>query len=258
MRIQKGRVGSQMKVQDFKDTREEEEEATEEEVQVLDYLQKSLEKGHRFTWSNGREAENLVEQRLDSPLRSVWSRCQEDTDKRKERIFRFEKIWVDDPRFRACVARAWSLENAHCPNRIALTSRELISLNKEVGSHTQHLRRLEAKIIESDTWPSTPDNIAKRKDLLTSYDDILRQDEVYWMQRSRALWLKEGDKNATFFHSKASMRQRVNKIKRLKDETGSWVYGQGEQGRSFNNILITFLSPLLLKMLRKICASSCV
>jgi hypothetical protein len=44
------------------------------------------------------------------------------------------------------------------------------------------------------------------------------------MQRSRANWLKHGDRNTTFFHNFASARRKKNFIKKLKDGE-NWVEG---------------------------------
>lgn len=44
-----------------------------------------------------------------------------------------------------------------------------------------------------------------------------------WRQKSKSLWLKEGDQNTKFFHSKASHRKRKNNITRLKDGNGVWT-----------------------------------
>ena len=45
------------------------------------------------------------------------------------------------------------------------------------------------------------------------------------MQRSRANWLSQGDRNTSFFHSFASARRKKNLIKRLKDNNNNWVEG---------------------------------
>lgn len=85
--------------------------------------------------------------------------------------------------------------------------------------------------------------------------ELLTREEILWRQRSKIQWLKEGDKNTRFFHSRASIRRQRNKIDKLRDENGVLV--AGEEGISalvasyFTNQLQarTRLTVMLLLML---------
>lgn len=45
---------------------------------------------------------------------------------------------------------------------------------------------------------------------------------MYWKQRGKSHWLREGDRNTSFFHSKASARRKMNWIHGLVDKQGTW------------------------------------
>lgn len=55
--------------------------------------------------------------------------------------------------------------------------------------------------------------------LRTLYD----QEEIYWKQRAKQHWLKEGDRNTRFFHRYATGRRRKNKLYKIQNEEGDWV-----------------------------------
>lgn len=49
----------------------------------------------------------------------------------------------------------------------------------------------------------------------------MEQEELTWVQRARADWLKHGDRNTNFFHQYASSRKKKNIIKGLVDDSGT-------------------------------------
>ena len=51
---------------------------------------------------------------------------------------------------------------------------------------------------------------------------LLLMEEKLWLQRSKTLWMKLGDKNTSYFHNKASQHFRRNRILGLKDSAGNF------------------------------------
>ena len=64
---------------------------------------------------------------------------------------------------------------------------------------------------------------AEYLELSKKMDELLQKQENYWAQQSRVSWMKHGDKNTNFFHSKATQRRRKNHIRGIKNAQGQWV-----------------------------------
>ncbi|XP_052289376.1 uncharacterized protein LOC127899713 [Citrus sinensis] len=60
------------------------------------------------------------------------------------------------------------------------------------------------------------------------YNELLHSHEIFWKQRAKALWLKEGDLNSRYFHSMASTRKKKNSIVKLRNAQGVWCADSGE------------------------------
>ena len=70
------------------------------------------------------------------------------------------------------------------------------------------------------------DKAEEIKTLKKEINETLTREEIMWKQRSRALWLKWGDRNTKFFYATASQRQRKNRIGGLQNHQGDWVEDQ--------------------------------
>jgi hypothetical protein len=81
---------------------------------------------------------------------------------------------------------------------------------KRIKTIQQELHSMQ---LQQDSHNLTQQPNDKEKEL----DDLLDKEEMWWSQRSRALWLAHGDRNTKFFHQKATRRRRRNKIETIKD-----------------------------------------
>jgi hypothetical protein len=70
----------------------------------------------------------------------------------------------------------------------------------------------------------------QQKEITRKIEAALEQEELHYMQRSRANWLMHGDKNTTFFHNYAKARRKRNTILKIKDGNGEWI--EGNEGMS--------------------------
>lgn len=71
---------------------------------------------------------------------------------------------------------------------------------------------------------------------------FLLEEEIYWKHRSRVDQLKEGDKNTKFFHSKALLRKRKNKIGGIENNKGKWIEDDEKVERRFCGYFVNLFS----------------
>ena len=71
-------------------------------------------------------------------------------------------------------------------------------------------------------------------------NQLLDKEVKMWKQRSKVAWLRDGDRNSRFFHSKTSQRRRRNYITKLHDANGGWCSSQDQ----VNATIIDFYQTL--------------
>ena len=75
-------------------------------------------------------------------------------------------------------------------------------------------------------------------------------EEIYWKHKSRADWLKEGDKNTVFLFKSLNLeeKKKQNKIKGIETEQGNWTKDEREVENEFCNYFAGLLSLRILPM----------
>jgi hypothetical protein len=196
--------------------------------------------GGRITWSNRRAGS-----RLDRFLISTeWEEhFPEVTQKRMPRAlsdhfpvmlacgmgrrgripFRFENMWLQAEGFVEQVKSWWDSYYIE-GNPSYVMARKLKALkgdlkiwNVEVfGDIGKRKKEMEDELDELDRIGEnrelTVEEVNKRDECSNSLERILFQEEVSWRQKSRALWLKEGDQNTRYFHRVANSHRRNNTV----------------------------------------------
>ena len=82
----------------------------------------------------------------------------------------------------------------------------------------QELNELEDQIKQVQDKTMTPQDQALECSLMTRYEQCLTKLTDSYMQRAKKSWIKDGDKNTSYFHRAILKRRRRNMIVSIKDE----------------------------------------
>jgi hypothetical protein len=148
---------------------------------------------------------------------------------RGKRPFKFENIWLKKEGFGALVKQWWdSYQFQGLPSiifacKIKALKLDLKKWNEVVFGNIEcnksklldDLRELDA-IEEDRALDST--ELTKKGEVSRELEACFLMEEISWRQKSRILWLKEGDKCSKFVHSMANSHRRYNSINSLMIE----------------------------------------
>ncbi|EPS69207.1 hypothetical protein M569_05561, partial [Genlisea aurea] len=143
---------------------------------------------------------------------------------RTPRRFRFEARWMSLPGCEHTIRDAWfsSRYSAHSLQpRLASTRVSLLKwYQHQIGPLKAHIRRVEADLADIATNLLTDAALARETQLRSELDGLLKQEEMFWKQRSKMHWLVKGDRNTAYFHACASARRDNNRISLIIDSDG--------------------------------------
>jgi ribonuclease HI len=206
--------------------------------------------GGTFTWSRPCTGNRMVSRKLDRAVADVpWCLafpeayvevlCKFHSDHNPlllrcgiprrgfgPRNFRFEAAWISHPDYSDIVKTAWGKHESDIVTCLQQVQQDSIIFNKECfGNIRKNKVQLERRLKGVQNALERVDSarlVYLERDLQREYDLILRQEEIHWYQKAREDWIKLGDRNTKFFHTKTIIRRKRNKIHGLHLPNGIW------------------------------------
>ena len=84
-------------------------------------------------------------------------------------------------------------------------------------------KKLKKELEKMRRGPMNVDSQARQKEILVLIENLLEQEEIYWVQHGRANWLLHGDRKTSFFHNAATARKKRNHVKKLRGDDKVWM-----------------------------------
>jgi hypothetical protein len=146
---------------------------------------------------------------------------------------KFEARWLCEESVETIIQTAWDqakqFHDWSLARKTEMVHNTLHSWDKtELRGPRHRLKQLQKELNAVLAGPLSEEALVQQRVVLDQIEDILEQEELYWVQRGRANWLRHGDQNTSFFHGFASQRKRKNFIKKLQRDNGVWEEDQDQ------------------------------
>ncbi|XP_074290582.1 uncharacterized protein LOC141617299 [Silene latifolia] len=148
-----------------------------------------------------------------------------------QRPFRFQAAWMTHENFSEFIASNCSSNNG-LVSKLSELSTNLQRWNEDVfGNIFRKKRELFARIEGCQRVLSARRQhhlIKLEARLRKELDTILEREELLWYQKSRVEFIRDGDRNTSYFQVSTLVRRWRNRINLLKNDEGVWVEDRDE------------------------------
>lgn len=146
--------------------------------------------------------------------------------KRGKRSFRFDKRWIGKEGFRDAILQGWNdpnhFDREDIHDRIEQCRKYISRWKRANPSNTaKKIEEIKVQLEQAQLNDNfTNEAILNLKwNLCAAFMD----EELYWKQKSRENWLREGNQNTKFFHATTKQRRARNMIIKLRRANGTWA-----------------------------------
>ncbi|KAL7129060.1 hypothetical protein ABFS83_13G037900 [Erythranthe nasuta] len=211
--------------------------------------------GVPFTWTNRREEPNTVRCRLDRvcatngwmnlfpnalvhhfkfagsdhiPLFFNTLREGPTTSGSRGRPFRFEAMWTRREDCEDIIKQHWTGEQSTNPYDTIINNSDGCRAALRHWSRTvvhqpkKRIDEIHRSLSELGAAIQSAEVIHRQQELRVELERTYGDLDCYWKQRSRVQWIREGERNTSFFHNQASKRKRKIWVHKIKDADGIW------------------------------------
>lgn len=135
-------------------------------------------------------------------------------------------MWMQHPQFESKLAEWWNIDVDgtalfRVVSKLRNVKKEVELWNKKCfGNIFERKESIKDDIqtiqdkIQKEGY--SPDLVREENEKLVQYHDIVTKEEIYWRQRTRLIWLNQGDKSTRFFHLSTLKHRAKNRISYLK------------------------------------------
>ena len=141
--------------------------------------------------------------------------------------FRFENMWLKSDGFKDRIHSWWNQYSFSgtpgfvLAKKLKALKKDIIQWNRSEFGNVEHqkkelLEALKFLDVKEGEHSLSEVELGERAMLRSQIQNLLSLEEVSWRQKSRMLYIKEGDNNTKFFHKMANSRRRHNHISMLE------------------------------------------
>eukprot|EP00253_Pinus_taeda_P002079 PITA_02079 len=221
-----------------------------------------------FTWRNRRAGRHQIASKLDRfllsdnavhlggdfssailphtgldpwPIAIQWQRPGNPT----KRPFRFKEFWLTHPSFKDMIQNIWTTftppegsKMFQLQQKLRYVKIHLKQWNRETFGNiftaqqelNKELSALQQKI---STEGHTEETLEQERSIHSKLEEQRKQEEIYWKQKSRIRWLREGERNTKFFHRTTVPRRMHNSIPFIQTQGGTKIESHEEIQKEF-------------------------
>ena len=100
------------------------------------------------------------------------------------------------------------------------------------------------KLLEELKTTECQDKKGRNKELKMQLKEAYNEEELFWSQKSRVQWLKEGDRNTHVFHSSVKGKRKRSKLQNIQKKDRSWT--RTEEGVDQADLILEGISQTII------------